>query len=76
MSINLPLTPPLEQLLRQQLATGRFQDASEVISAALRLLEERPSSVKASADATFGLWKGRAQDGLAYERALRAEWGA
>ena len=40
MEINLPLTPRLEKTLRQHLATGQFQSASDVISAALQLLTE------------------------------------
>jgi putative addiction module CopG family antidote len=74
MTTNLPLTPPLERLLRQQLATGRFQDASDVIATALRLLDERTRPPTPAADDAFGLWKSRDSDGLTYERQLRAEW--
>ena len=31
---------------------------------------------KGGGDAAFGLWKGRGVDGLAYQDALRDEWGA
>ena len=75
MTINLPITPPLEQLLREQLATGRFQTASDVVATALRLLEERSPASDAAPDHAFGLWKDRVQDGLAYQHAIRAEWG-
>jgi Arc/MetJ-type ribon-helix-helix transcriptional regulator len=75
MTINLPMTPQLEQLLREQLASGRFQTASEAVSAALRLLEEHSPASDAAPDHAFGLWKGRVQDGLAYQHAIRAEWG-
>jgi antitoxin ParD1/3/4 len=44
MNLNVPLTPHLEQYVRDQLATGRFQSASEVVYAALQLLEERSES--------------------------------
>jgi len=30
---------------------------------------------KSEGDAAFGIWKGRGQDGLTYEDALRDEWG-
>jgi Bacterial antitoxin of ParD toxin-antitoxin type II system and RHH len=85
MTMNLPLPPQLEQLVREQLATGRFQDASEVVAAALRLLGERSHArevppnyapaMDVPPDYAFGLWKGRFADGLTYERSLRAEWG-
>jgi len=74
MASNLPLTPELEQLLREQLTTGRFQTASDAVAAALRLMEERQPAPDTPDDA-FGLWKGHAQDGLAYQRTIRAEWG-
>jgi len=48
MTNDLPLTPHLEQFVRQQLATGRFQSESDVIRAALRLLEEQSVSHEAS----------------------------
>lgn len=75
MTTHLPLTPPLERLLREQLATGRYRDAGDVVAAALELLDARPRPVGA-ADHAFGLWAGRCDDGLAYERSLRDEWGA
>lgn len=75
MTIHLPLTPPLEQLLREQLATGRFQDANDVIATALRLLGERSRPAGGTADFAFGLWEGRVRDGLTYERSIRrADW--
>jgi putative addiction module CopG family antidote len=74
MTINVPLTPPLERLLREQLATGRYQTASDVVATALRLLDERTRPSPLAADDAFGLWKGRAPDGLTVERQLRAEW--
>ncbi len=73
MSDNLRMTPDLEQLLREQMATGRFQTASEAVVAALRLMKER-AAVSDVTDDAFGLWKDRGQDGLAYQREIRAEW--
>ncbi len=70
-----PTWPPsFDQLLRKQLATGRFLDEADVLAEALRLLEERSEFTVAPADAAFGLWKGRARDGLDLERSLRADW--
>jgi antitoxin ParD1/3/4 len=48
MTIGVPLTPHLEQFIREQLATGRFQSESDVIRAALRLLEEQAYSKEAT----------------------------
>jgi antitoxin ParD1/3/4 len=40
-SLNVSLTPELEQFVQSRLASGRYQTASEVIREGLRLLEER-----------------------------------
>jgi Arc/MetJ-type ribon-helix-helix transcriptional regulator len=42
MTIIVPLTPHLEQFVREQLANGRFQTEGDIICAALRLLEDQP----------------------------------
>ena len=39
--MNVSLTPTLEDLVQQKVATGLYNSASEVIREALRLLEER-----------------------------------
>jgi putative addiction module CopG family antidote len=39
--MNVSLTPELEQLVREKVASGLYQTASEVIRDALRLLKER-----------------------------------
>lgn len=38
--MNVSLTPQLEAMVRQQVASGRYNNASEVVRDALRLLEE------------------------------------
>ena len=40
MSTSVALSPHFEAFIQQQLATGRFNNVSEVIRAGLRLLEE------------------------------------
>ena len=39
--MNVSLTPQLEKLVREKLASGLYNSASEVIREALRLLEEK-----------------------------------
>lgn len=39
MAINVSLTPQLEELVQQRVRSGRYSSASEVVRAALRLLE-------------------------------------
>ena len=39
--MNVSLTPMLEELVQQKVASGLYNSASEVIREALRLLEER-----------------------------------
>ena len=40
-SLNVSLTPELEQFIASRVASGRYQTASEVVREGLRLLEER-----------------------------------
>jgi antitoxin ParD1/3/4 len=40
MTLNVSLTPHLEQFIQQNVTSGRYQSASEVVRTALRLLEE------------------------------------
>ena len=55
-TMNVSLTPEIRAFVADRIASGRFQNASEVVRAALRLLEEDerrrdaplvPSSVEA-----------------------------
>ena len=39
--MNVSLTPQLEALIKQKVATGMYGNASEVVREALRLLDER-----------------------------------
>ena len=41
MTLNVSLTPHLDEFIRQTVTAGRYQSASEVVRTALRLLEER-----------------------------------
>ena len=41
MTININLTPHLEALVRDKVASGRYGSASEVVREALRLLEQQ-----------------------------------
>ena len=39
MTLNVNLTPKLEELVRQRVSSGRYNSASEVVREALRLME-------------------------------------
>lgn len=39
--MNVSLTPQLETLIRQKVETGRYNNASEVVREALRLLDDQ-----------------------------------
>jgi antitoxin ParD1/3/4 len=41
MTMNVNLTPQLEDMVRQKIASGLYSSASEVIREALRLMEEQ-----------------------------------
>jgi antitoxin ParD1/3/4 len=40
MTMNINLTPQLEQLIREKVSSGRYTSASEVVREALRLMED------------------------------------
>jgi antitoxin ParD1/3/4 len=40
-SLNVSLTPELDEFVQKRVATGRYQTASEVIREGLRLLEQQ-----------------------------------
>lgn len=41
MTLNVNLTPELEAMVREKVATGLYSSASEVVREALRLMEEK-----------------------------------
>ena len=41
MTMNINLTPQLEDMVKQKVATGLYNSASEVIREALRMMEEQ-----------------------------------
>lgn len=47
-SLNVSLTPELEQFILGRVASGRYQTASEVVRAGLRLLEQSEGQAPAS----------------------------
>ena len=44
--MNVSLTPELEDLVRHKVRTGLYNNASEVVREALRLLDERDRSMR------------------------------
>ena len=47
-SLNVSLTPELEQFVHSRVASGRYQTASEVVREGLRLLVEREETREAA----------------------------
>jgi antitoxin ParD1/3/4 len=50
MTLNVSLTPHLENFIHETVSSGRYQSASEVVRTALRLLEERERQKEATLD--------------------------
>ncbi len=50
MGMNINLTPQLEDLVRQKVASGRYTSASEVVREALRLMDEKDRLLNAKLD--------------------------
>jgi antitoxin ParD1/3/4 len=53
--INVSLTPELEKIVAERVASGRYASASEVIHEALRLLDERDQLNQLRQDVRLGL---------------------
>jgi antitoxin ParD1/3/4 len=51
-SLNVSLTPELTDFIAAKLATGRYRSASEVVRAALRLLDEQDCRKERHSDST------------------------
>lgn len=50
MGMNINLTPQLEDLVRQKVASGLYTSASEVVREALRLMDEKDRVLGAKLD--------------------------
>ena len=50
MGMNINLTPQLEDLVRQKVASGLYTSASEVVREALRLMDEKDRLLGAKLD--------------------------
>lgn len=66
-TLNVSLTPELEQFVSSRVASGRYQSASEVIRQGLRLLQEDEMTRQAT------LERLRNQINLGLEQAKRGE---
>ena len=53
--MNVSLTPELEKIVAERVASGRYASASEVIQEALRLLDERDQLNQLRQDVRRGL---------------------
>jgi len=53
--MNVSLTPELEKMVAERVASGRYASASEVIREALRLLDERDQLNQLRQDVRLGL---------------------
>jgi len=86
--MTLTLDATTEERIQHEIALGHYADPAEVVADALaRLVEARASaqqsqsmsnaeskSGRAAIDEAFGLWAGRGEDGLAYQKRMRDEW--
>lgn len=66
-TLNISLTPELEQFVSSRVASGRYQSASEVVRQGLRLLQEDEMARQAA------LEKLRNQISLGLDQAKRGE---
>jgi len=65
MPTSVALSPYLESFIKEQVDSGRFNNASEVVRAGLRLLEEQQKQIEALRSAVL--------DGISFENSIPAE---
>jgi antitoxin ParD1/3/4 len=71
--MNVSLTPHLETMIRQKVASGRYNNASEVVREALRLMEERDQHERLRAAIQIGREQIERGEGRLYTPELRDE---
>lgn len=71
--MNVSLTPHLEAMVREKVASGRYTSSSEVVREALRLLEEREKLNNLRSAIQVGLDEIAAGAGVPYSPAVLAE---
>ena len=65
MPTSVALSPYLESFIKEQVDSGRFNNASEVVRAGLRLLEEQQNKLDALRAAVL--------DGISFENSIPAD---
>jgi len=65
MPTSVALSPHLESFIKEQVDSGRFNNASEVVRAGLRLLEDQQKQIEALRAAVY--------DGISLEDSIPAE---
>jgi antitoxin ParD1/3/4 len=53
--VNVSLTPEIEKIVAEKIASGEYPSASEVFRQALELLEERDRLIKLRRDVSLGV---------------------
>ncbi|MGH2535137.1 MAG: type II toxin-antitoxin system ParD family antitoxin [Thermomicrobiales bacterium] len=71
--MNVSLTPHLEAMVRQKVASGRYNNASEVVREALRLMEEHDQHQRLRAALAIGREQVERGEGRPYAAGLRDE---
>jgi antitoxin ParD1/3/4 len=71
--MNVSLTPQLEEMIRQRVESGRYNNASEVVRDALRLLEEHERTERLRSLLEIGLEDERRGDLVDYSPELLDE---
>lgn len=71
--MNVNLTPELETIIRQKVASGLYNNASEVVREALRLMTERDRLQRLRSALTVGQEQLERGEGRLYTPELRAE---
>ncbi len=69
--MNVSLTEHLDKFIGQQVETGRYRSASEVVREGLRLLEQREAQVQAVQDALDEGFASLLTDGLEAMKRIR-----
>ncbi len=57
-----------------QLGQTRGESRAKIVRAAIGEYLARHRAVAPAQDKAFGIWRDKAEDGVAYQRRLRSEW--
>jgi putative addiction module CopG family antidote len=73
--VTISLTPELDRVLNEKLASGKYRSVEEVLTAAFRALDEEEDTIAAITEGNADFEAGRYQDWETADAEFRAKHG-